>query len=831
MFFDKIWESINNWFRYMTEIVYPAQNQLDTIMWSIPYDPFSVFLWLFFIWAIIYTIFIIATWIQFILSNLNDLSNKQTLKKSILIIVFVLLWIWLTLKVNSLNVYKPFNLNLAYIMNWEVWDDEIIDSNKAYENYTRNSEYNSNEIFWENKEFKKYITFNVKDAFDPNWTWKISYLYRNEDEENYKEFLVWIYPVYVWYKDISISKWFLSNLDLYNIERTNEAVDVSFPNWKFDSTNFIQYLDLIYPNREDISKIDILPSPEELALKNNADKYITYLKDEYSYAWQYTSQEYPYKIDIILKNENDDGVKYIVLPYYNVLNFLNEEILTSESWIDALMFKDIEEINTDINQLLKFEYNSIYSKIKNNFPELLNEDIYKSTINYVTSNDRNTTSWLSISWVNEDKINFIVAYNKYYNNNLYDINIIATDTKEKIDNTLWELDVYLSQYNSYISTKNSLPENLTTAQIQWIQKIESELEKQKQKIYDKYNELLQTSIDWKVATTINVLRALEAQTLYPSYNEFIDIGWDDIENKITEQKRILRILSNHLKSQNGYFSNNEEVLIDILKDINTLQTKLPEGYEIQNNNNIVLYTIFAFAWQQETFKYSEVSDKLLLRAFCKDWKKIENTFSKLNKLWVEIDENILNCELDNWTWEIINDEKLKELLIDAIRIDIKKEVLNKEVNLISYLWGIAESNKLVNNIFTTGIKDSEESNKFLTSKIDFWKYSLISPLVYYKTLIDWELNNIPWIFINLLDIEWKVYTEKWVYNMKIWDKSSWYKDLDPVNWSKYSNPLTILWIPFLHHIPLWFIKWWTQIAYILIFWFLANMYLILLKQK
>jgi len=827
MDFFWIWESISNMFTSATEQIYPVLNDMDNLMYWIAFNPFEIFNGLYvLIWLIIW-FSVILFWIAHIAMNLNRYSNKTTLKKSILIISFLIIIITLLLKIPWDTNYKPFDLSLIYLY-WDSKDDwwNIDNLKKWYEFRTKKSEFaNPFREAWTTA--NQFLYINIKDIFADSVD-KLAPSYQNDEEKNYKTFIVWINEMFSKYGNVWITDSFISNIDLYNLNITEEVKNVSKEN--FDANWFNAFINTIkWYYDDDKNKSNIITAKTDTEWK--LEEPILYKWEKYKFVW---SKNNGARTDILLSSveKKDDVYKYILLPYYDIIYILSNG---ESKWdITALLDSGVKVDTSSASKIpndAKMLYNQTYDKLIKLFPnefKNINENDKLKDNDFVNS----WVTWTAIVLPNTniDKIEYIYKYNKVVkNSNLFDTTIIVNDTKAKLDRIVKNLEL--------LKTSNQFYDNLLTASDastdEWKKKIADAsilLENLKNSIYNEYWNLWKTEIATGVVWTINRMQALnlDSVAIAKTQQAFQTLwsSWDKYDRIKVQQTNVLSLITN--LDDKTIFESTDRTLIDILKSIQVVDDKSTE-LEIINKQWIVLNTLLEFVKLNSSFAFSLPVEENLLKSVCINGDYSENIKWLNNNLNLWLNNTIIDCTLNNNTWKIVDKEKFKELVYKIISL-YKAKDLKEEVNLIPYFAILKSANQVNANIFYDSFAKNEWWDAFMTEKVDFWNISFISPLLYYKYLLNQKVDKIPWIFINLEHIDGKVFTAAWVYNMKLWSKNSWYKELDSINWTKYANTLT-LWIPYIHNIILWFLWFMNQLLASWIFILLFSIYLILLKSE
>ena len=828
-----LWESIDKLFKAATEQIYPVLNNMDNLLYWLPFDPFQSFNGLYLMFGVLIAFLMILLGIVHILSNINRYSNKTTLKKWILIIVFLTMIIWLMLHVPWKQEYKTFDLSLIYYY----WDKTTNNSwntlEKWYKHLAKSSEYVN--PFRDKSTNKESLHVNISEIFEGSDN--LADLYTNVEELNYKSFLVWINWMYWNYSKIWITDGYISNLDLFWLNIT-ESIEwwlsedekkegiKNLPSEKtFTPTGFDNFINIIkYELTEDTNKTNI--TNIEWSIENP----IRWKWDEYKFIWALKASEA--RIDILLESiEQEDNVfKYIVLPYYDFIAILTEWKQTlGISWLlDSWKVED-ESDKVNISNEAKLIYAKIDKKIrklsKTIYSDIKDDD--ETEYNKIT---KYTSSATQIEWVDTSKLDYYIKYNKYIkHDDIYDTTKVVEDSIYRFKLLLKKLEVLENNYKKLDDYKKRNKNNKTYKYLKKLEWWESTVSKAKDDIYLEYQSYLSNTIaEWYIAD-VNLFYALNLNTVWYSLVEFKLLWHWDKYAQVKAQKSHISLLLSIIENWTNLLNNTELSLISILNSINILDTKVE--VEIMNESDIILYTLYRFIQLKNDFAFDQAIEKTLLNAICENWEYSEKVKSLNSSLNLGLDNNTVDCTLNNWLWDITNKDNFKLLWYKLIEL-YKAQDLKEEVNLIPYFWLLKENNwdsSIFYNSFTND-ENWDGGNYFMTEKINFWEYKFVSPLIYYKYLLNQKIDKIPWIFINLLDMKWKVYTEAWVFNMKIWSPNSWYAELDSVNWDKYANTLT-LWVPFLHNFILWFLWILNQIFVLWIYVIVFSTYLILLKSE
>lgn len=828
-----IWEKLNNAFTRLTEIVYPMMNDFKLMLYGANYNPFEVSSSLFHLLLFIYLMSVILFWLSFILWNINQLSNKQTIKKTLLLLLFVFIWIWMSLKMEEKNNLKPFNLSLVYIKGANDGSVEVIDKNKWYShNESLDSKYNAKTLF-SSENINKYLVLDIQEAFGiDNW---LSSTYK--DDKSFQKFIVWINPIYLPYNEVSVKDSYFSNLDLYNINHNKKEVDLK--ELKFTKTSFSNFLDILYLETDNKVKWkeNIIPSTAE----RSSEKYknaIMYKWKPFRFWGEYADPKYPYKSDLIFLYENDKDSKspsteYIVVPYFDIVRYFIPTLEENDFGIFALAQqkkKKEENVNAGKNEIpieVKQWYTSIMSNLnKIKWIEVLKDPKLLDSTSNLTTDIKDGDNELKLANVDDVKLRYIMNFNiSTKNSDIYDIENLKKylyDYSEKNIEALKKLREIVKKYNKASIELQQTPNDETKINTVNIEKKNFELSKQK--IVDKFKsitsrEVFSTTVPEKtwILEVLNVVNK-------PVESDFtwLDLIWGEtkIWNLITKLENLKVSLS---QTDRYKLTRDEQLVFNVIESINKV---IPEEYKSQilNKNNEVLYTLINFINLWNNLDISLNFDDILLTYVCKAGKINEDFEKRIESFWLKTSlDDIINCAGWKGKWEIIDKDKFKDLLSSIIQAELRANFISENVDIITLLWSVKEDNTLINKVYTAwSVNDLDQD--FLINRVQFGKYQFVSPLMWYNALLNNKTRIINSIFINLEPIQWEVYTAKWVYNMKIWEVNSWYKDLDWVNGWNYAKALNFSPLPLVHHIVLLLIALFTLISYCSLFMFLYLVY-------
>lgn len=827
---DLFWikESIINFFQAQSEKVNVMNLNFDNLLYWIGVNPFEpstslfILIWIFitFIWILI--------WIVHIFDNLKNYNTTKTIKKTFLLLLFVLLNIYVLLNIPWLQKYTFIDMSLIYTKsNTVLSDSDVFQNDKT--SWTMNETWYKSEVlkpsfsnpFW--TDWQDYIYINIYNLFKDEQE-RLNPKYKS-DEEIYKKYIVWINNINGKYRDISINNGYLSNLDLYWIDISNSNLPVtSFSSW------FWNFIDNIKDNikEDDENKKNIINKKYF-----DLNQPIYYNGEKYFYVSDFQASKF--RRDIVLVNEKVEDwnsiKKYIILPYYDLAAILTNWVMQKDiKFFLSNNNKKKVNWNSDIPKDLKLSYKYLYQKVVKEFPTLVKNT--SETEDYYTLNNFNPTDNNPFSEINIDRLQYFITYNKAYNNDKYDTNLLLKNSNAELSQIYSNLITLENNYKVFDKLKiKNTPENFKK-----LSQANKELQDLRDKINLEYKNLWNKNIKWGIIANVSKIYALNLQNMAYSTSNFMLLWDDDKYDKIKKQKGHISLLKQVISDKSSILNQKELDTLNLISSIDKFDKKLTK-INIVNKNDIIPYTLYWFIKERKKFEISWDGDALLLNLICE--KKEPNDLLSLNtwnyrkeiidfksKIWFELNDTIVDCNANNKKWAIINKKLLKDLLYKIITLK-NKENMVKEISLIPYLAALRDQNE---NRFFNPFSTSDNTNNFLDSVINLWKYKLVSPLLYYKLLLSDNVDKIPWFFINLYDMKWIVWTPDNAFNFKLWSSKSWYRDLDVKNWNKYTQTVSVFWIPLLHNIILWILAILNQFLLNWIFILILSTYIILLKK-
>jgi hypothetical protein len=569
-----------------------------------------------------------------------------------------------------------------------------------------------------------------------------------------------------------------------------------------DNNTLNSFVNYLYTNDDTIErKRDFLT--EKTDPDNNAWLYpIKWKWKFYTFLWEKDNTE-KWRKDIVLKHtpkEGDD--EYIILPYYDIVSVITKWLSKNED-LGSFLTKYETETKSLLTPAQKIEYETIYQNILWLWINVVSE-VKNSSNSYI--DETQYTSSFVLSDVDQRKIEYIIAYNlANKNSNKFETKPLYDNTVKKVEDIIETLDLVKSNYiniNNAIDIAASTTDPQRKALIEnGISNTRTTTSKLEESINNDYNSLFSSVVSSNYTSELNVLKVLltegwmvdvKTTTEFKALWGSSLISWTEGKyntSKPDVQKNSVETLLSLLKTiQTNYLTDKELKYINILSRIEKLDKETPD-IALENKNNITLYTIFEVIKNYEQVWQQADAEKQLLSFICKQWDINKEFLSYMNTLQLSLDKSIVDCSMESGVWKVMNKDNFKNFLYKILDINHKQTLID-EVNVVNYFstlkWN--DSTQLFFNFNSV-----DNSNDFLKNKISIWKYEFISPLVYYHYLITWWESKIEQNFLNLLNIKGEVYTADTVYNLKIGDKASWYKEVDKTNWEKYSNPLLILW--------------------------------------
>lgn len=802
-------------FRSANEKINPIINDLDTLFYWVLINPFETMGWLYTITWLLLSFLIVFIWSLYILKNINSYSNKQTMLKSVLILVFLFITIVVTIYKPWKTNTTPFNMNLVYHF-WE-YNESDQDKELWYKDISSKSIYRNPFMTSNDFNVKKYLNFNILESFD---TENLSIRYRDPNELNNKNYVIWMNWLFSSYGNVWVTNSFLSNWDLYNIKVISEWNENTIPDNTVNKSSFEDFMVYINTNfKEDKYKTNILN--EEFTI----NEPIEYEWDVYEF-FNYDNSK-KYRTDIILKSievDNQNNYKYLLLPYYDLKYILTE-------WKESgtiVEFMDIWDDNekSDISQESKLIYSQIYTSLLDLFNDFDSFSVDENS-DYVNARVYTSSSNL-LFWIDTDKLKYIYLYNKEKNNDeLYDTKMIVSNTEKDLNLIVKQLETLKNNHKLVDDYKEKNKWNTSSTYLKELEELESKLNEAQDSIYSNYDNLLSKKINDDIILNVNRLYVNNISSLSPSLNEFKSL-WNsgDKYSRIDSQIGRMSLLLSAL-NEDEIFDLNEKQFIKILQKIDVLDSK--NDWEVSNKHGIFEFTILNIVKIKNDYSFSQEIDEKIVWMICNDEKELTSVINRYNSLYnLNINSSIINCSLNES--QIINPEALKESLNKLILL-YSKDDLKEKINLIPYFALLKDDSSKNENIFTSSFSNNTSNSAFMTDVINIWELKFISPLIYYNYLLKEEPHNIPWFFVNLIPIEWKVYDEIGTYDLKLWSKNSWYKELDSVNGEKYTTTLNFWPVPVVHNIFLavfWFLN---QLLSVWIFLVIFSTFIILLKNR
>ena len=257
----------------------------------------------------------------------------------------------------------------------------------------------------------------------------------------------------------------------------------------------------------------------------------------------------------------------------------------------------------------------------------------------------------------------------------------------------------------------------------------------------------------------------------------------------TETKAIkISSMMTGLSTNAEVFSDKEKRLIDLYNKVLDFASKYKEANSIVGNKTFD-DVMGNFLSKQSTYGKNLLSGgDMVLKLFCSNDENLKKINTALKNIGAsEVTDEVVKCS--GGTGTIVDKDKLIDIFNSVVSLQNKKDTLSY-VNLVTYYGRIFKSsdNSKLGTIVDTKYED--------TLPVKIGNFTLVSPLYYYNKLINDDISGIP-PFVNLKNIEGKVYMPEGVYDLKIGGIKSWYKDLDDEKGAEYANPLTVFNIPLL----------------------------------
>jgi len=801
--FDGVQDSIKDWLQTWFEKINPITNDFYNTMYWIKINPFDIPNSITAILTSLSILIIIVFWIWFLFQKISQYNQKQTAKKSALIIIFIMITLWIGSLFYDNNKEVTFNLHLIYKKSDN--RNNTID-NMGYKDISVWNAFSEDPFKTAQEQdwwvWRTSIWFDVYDQLKIKWNLKYTGI--TTSWWNGLNLAVWVNPLIWKYADIVDKTTYLSQHDIYlskNSKAVDSAIDIC-PQWLETWTGWSNWMSTF------VEMLSWEDGWRVLIFKNMLKEDSWYKLTQCLNNW--------YRKDLIFKNAGDtvawDWNKvgkdvYAIIPMYYPLDILNEYTLhnwTAEWQVDDFILKPtIQTWNggasiSEDEKLRNTKYIDFEKKLKK---------IGLEPTDFTTWNKPN------IKGFDIEKFSIINTYNtsmknnlKIYDENAYidDVLLVASGAYNKAN----DVENYTSKINlKEISLKNST----NTGALDELEKDKISLEQTILDLDNEYSKL--------VSDNSNQLKVFSILSLSPSLAEFKWMTSREKFNKLSTIKDSIVLIKNN----KWFYTENENKLKELLYQIKEFEdldkTKSIKFFLWTTDLYQVLWTFFT-SWEV-FWKNLESADNYILQHICTD-KKIDKINDKLTIMWVEVIwKEIIDCSA--WTkGTIVDKSSLVWIFNKVIAYQYKKDKL-KEVNLMTY-YG-----KIVNKTEQKAFWALYQSDYDSTQPINIWNYTLISPLYYYKKLLDGDFNWLP-TFLNLKDIWGKVYLQDKVYDMKLWSPMSWYKDLDGIHGDEYTDYLN-LWIPVVNNILVNLVLLINICLFALSYLYIITMFVILLKSE
>lgn len=744
-------------------------------------------------------IFIILFWVAHLLKNVGSYTQKRMIKKTLIILLSIGLVLLLGnfMKTNEKEV--TFNMWLVYFRqdvtpedtNLNVTTDSLwyawVTSDNAYSKDPF-SDVTSNAA---NDKSRTNITISPFHAFGIRWSIKYT--------PNFA-LAVWVLPMQVMYNDV-VKQWiYFSQSDM---------MGKSLPSGIAKNTNICPSTITAATESSEgtgstvkswLATFGNLLSAQDNNVRYTEWKKITSSDNGYK-GVACVEKVTPYRKDIIFLNEatgNGKTINFEVVPmYYPLVLLAQYGNVDTSNQLEALTqdFLFATESSTGSGSTAP----SDADKQKNEgFVALYNK------LNAIGVFDNGNTS----NTFNLDKLTLVSKFN----NGKWDefaVDGIVTEVTTKLNSVKNNLEAIKTN-----QTRLQALSGKTDAASQALAKTyQDAIAKNKKEMLDTY-----ASITGANNNLVEVFKGYLGQT--PTQQKLSNASAETLEPEISA------MISGITNAKNLFYTDTEIKFQAIYKEFKEF-AKTNNIASIANASNpsdfiVALGNEKTIHWQN-LFSWNDI----ILKILCSDksWDTLRKTNIALKAAGIpELTDNVINCSA--WVWgTIVDKEKLLDVLDKIVTVQYKKDQITS-VNLISYYGKILTNSK--DNKQIGRISDIKyDANSTLPTKIG--NYTLVSPLYYYKKLISQDYSGLP-TFINLKNIEWKVYMPEGVYDLKIGGVKSWYKDLDSLNGDKFGNDMSVFGIPLLSSL-LFVILFLANV--VLLFWafvFVLSYFIILIKD-
>lgn len=784
--FSNITEKIQDGVRWAFEAIYPTINSFWNMLYGVNMNPFEMPNGLTTLFMSLSIIFIILFGVSHLLKNVGAYTQKRMMKKTIIILwsIGMVILLWNLMKTNEKEV--TFNMGLVYFRQDVSPEDSNINVTTEslwYAGITWDNAYAKDPFSdvvaggWNDKS-RTNITISPFHAFGVRWSIKYT--------PNFA-LAVWVLPMQVGYNDVAKPGVYFNQADMLGKSLPN-GVQKGTSICPTPASNAIaDSADPATATKSWLSAFGSLLPSENTNIRYIEGKKMT--STDNGYKWVACIEKItPYRKDIIFSNEatgKGKTVNFEVVPMYYPLVLLGQYAnVDISSNIDTLtqdfLFATDNSSNTGSGSTAPTDAD----KQKNEgFVALYDK------LNALGALDRGNTS----TTFNVDKLTSVVNFNAGKGWDEFAVDGLITEVTTKLNSIKTNLEA-IKTNQAHLAGLVGKTDNASQA----LEKsYRDSITKNKQEMLNTYSSITGTNNN-----LIEIFKGYLGST--PTYQKLQNSSVETLEPEISS------MISGITNSKNLFYTDTELKFQELYKEFKTFATTNNIS-SIANAKNpsdffIALENEKAVHWQN-LFSGNEI----ILKILCTD--KTGETLKKLNISLKsagvpELTENVVNCSA-GVGGTIVDKERLQEVLDKIVSVQYNKDKVTS-VNLISYYGKILTNSK--DNKQIGRINDIKyDVNSTLPTKIG--NYTLVSPLYYYKKLITQDYSGLP-TFINLKNIEGKVYMPEGVYDLKIGGVKSWYKDLDAVNGDKFGNDMSVFGIPLL-----------ASILFILIF--LANVVLLL----
>lgn len=747
--FWNIAEKIQDWVRGAFEAIYPTINDFWNMLYGTKINPFETPNGLATLFMSLSIIFIILFGVTHLLRNVGAYTQKRMIKKTFIILLSILsvILMWNLVKADEKEV--TFNLSLVYFR-WDVSPDEsnlnVTSESLWYAWVTVDNAFSQDPfadevLAWAGSNGRSNITFSPFHALWIRWSIKYTPQFA---------LAVWVLPKQVGFNDIGKSGVYFSQSDMIG-----KTLPSGVSKWtsicpspvKWDEKSWTAAFGTLLPDETNIRFVE----GKKLTNNDTGYKGIGCLE-----------KITPYRKDLIFLNEasGKKTIDFEVVPMYYPLILLaqygnfdiaKQQDVLMQDFLFATEVSDSSETATEADKEKNQKFGELYDKL--------------SAIGaFDSGNNVGFNVW---------KLSSVNKFNQWKTEDIFSVDLLITEVNSKLN----AIKTNIEQINQNEASLERADSSTSPAVIEAYKKA---IDNARQTMVDTYNTLNDPKnnlIDIFKGylgniITVNRMKTASAASLEPELTAMIN----GIEN-----------------SKNLFYSDKELKFQEIYKEF----IQFGVDYKVDAFANVKSADDLFRAIDNEKDVYGKnlfSGTEIITKLICHD----EETKKKMNIALksagaAEITDEVVKCTGGNWV--VVDKEKLAGVLDSIVSVQYKKDKLTS-VNLISYYGKILKGS--LDNKKIGRINDIQyDANSTLPTKIG--NYTLVSPLHYYKKLIDWDYSGLP-TFINLKNIDGKVYMPEWVYDLKIGGVKSWYKDLDAVNGEKFGNDMSVFGIPLLSSI-------------------------------